>query len=232
MNVIPMEPVARKPPPRVKKPPAPAPKAISAKTARRITWQRRSAALLGTVASAMTVVSLTHIAGGVQLITHDAVPSWQAWGVAVGLDINYIAMELGGLVTATQLVRDKLHKLTRLGIPAVSQHAVQLWHQGFGMGDDLDRQLLLPGPDRLHDPRSRAGRRYAPPHPLLDSFYAVLTAGLLGLAAIYLYLGVPAMLVAIFLIYLLTSWLEGRAPNERREFIAGAGRIECTVQVR
>lgn len=94
-NVLPME-VARKPP-RAKpsKPPATAavPK-VSAKTAQRVTWQRRSAALLGTVASAMTVVSLTHIAGGVQLITHDAVPAWQAWGVAVGLDINYIAMEM------------------------------------------------------------------------------------------------------------------------------------------
>jgi hypothetical protein len=123
-NVLPME-VARKPP-RAKKPPAPAPKAISAKTARRITWQRRSAALLGTVASAMTVVSLTHIAGGVQLITHDAVPAWQAWGVAVGLDINYIAMEMAGLVTATQLVRDKLRKLTRWGIPAVMGFSMAL----------------------------------------------------------------------------------------------------------
>jgi hypothetical protein len=121
--------VARKSP-RAKspKPPAPAaaPKAISAKTARRITWQRRSAALLGTVASAMTVVSLMHIAGGVQLITHDAIPAWQAWGLGVGLDINYIAMEMPGLVTATQLVRDKLHKLTRWGIPAVMGFSMAL----------------------------------------------------------------------------------------------------------
>jgi hypothetical protein len=125
-NVLPME-VARKPP-RAKspKPPAPAPKAISAKTARRITWQRRSAALLGTVASAMTVVSLAHVAGGVQSITHGAVPAWQAWGLAVGLDINYIAMEMAGLVTATQLVRDKLHRLTRWGIPAVMGFSMAL----------------------------------------------------------------------------------------------------------
>jgi hypothetical protein len=126
-NVLPME-VARKPP-RAKpsKPPATAavPK-VSAKTAQRVTWQRRSAALLGTVASAMTVVSLTHIAGGVQLITHDAVPAWQAWGVAVGLDINYIAMEMAGLVTATQVVRDKLHRLTRWGIPAVMGFSMAL----------------------------------------------------------------------------------------------------------
>ena len=122
INVLPME-VARKPP-RAK--PAAAPKAISAKTARRITWQRRSAALLGTVASAMTVVSLAHVAGGVQSITHGAVPASQAWGLAVGLDINYIAMEMAGLVTATQRVRDKLYKLTRWGIPAVMGFSMAL----------------------------------------------------------------------------------------------------------
>jgi hypothetical protein len=136
MNVIPMEPVARKPPPRAKKPPAPtaAPKAISAKTARRITWQRRSAALLGTVASAMTVVSLAHVAGGVQSITHGAVPAWQAWGLAVGLDINYIAMEMAALVTATRGVRDKLHKLTKVGIPAVMGFSMALNAMEFTRG--------------------------------------------------------------------------------------------------
>jgi hypothetical protein len=151
-NVLPME-VARKPP-RAKpsKPPATAavPK-VSAKTARRITWQRRSAALLGTVASAMTVVSLTHIAGGVQLITHDAIPAWQAWGLAVGLDINYIAMELGGLVTATQLVRDKLHKLTRF------RHGVQ--HGAERTGVHARRDQCVRARRRHRDGRDPAGAR-------------------------------------------------------------------------
>jgi hypothetical protein len=62
----------------------------------------------------------------VQVITHDAIPAWQAWGLAVGLDINYVAMEMAGLVTATQVVRDKLHKLTRWGIPAVMGFSMAL----------------------------------------------------------------------------------------------------------
>ena len=131
-NVLPME-VARKPP-RAKspKPPAPAatraalPKAISAKTARRITWQRRSAALLGTIAAAMTTVSLSHIAGGVGQLTHDAVPAWQCWMVSIGLDLNYVTMELAGVVAAVAHVRDRLHRLTRWGIPAVMGFSMAL----------------------------------------------------------------------------------------------------------
>jgi hypothetical protein len=126
MNVVPMEMARRPPRAKSSKPARAAAPKVSAKTARRITWQRRVAVLLGTVASAMTIVSLTHISGGVQLITHDAVPTWQAWGLAVGLDINYISMEMAGLVTATQGVRDKLHKLTRWGIPAVMGFSMAL----------------------------------------------------------------------------------------------------------
>jgi hypothetical protein len=127
-NVLPME-VARKPP-RAKspKPPAPAaaPKAISPKTARRITWQRRSAALLGTIAAAMTTVSLSHIAGGVGQLTHDAVPAWQCWMVSIGLDLNYVTMELAGVVAVVAHVRDRLHRLTRWGIPAVMGFSMAL----------------------------------------------------------------------------------------------------------
>jgi hypothetical protein len=42
---------------------------------------------------------------------------WQSWGVAIGLDTNYVAMEMAGVVAATQHVRDRLHRLTRYGIP-------------------------------------------------------------------------------------------------------------------
>jgi hypothetical protein len=72
------------------------------------------------------VVSLTHVAGGVQLVTHDAVPSWQAWGLAVGLDINSSPRRWQGSLRATQLVCDKLHRLTRWGIPAVMGFSMAL----------------------------------------------------------------------------------------------------------
>ncbi len=73
---------------------------LLARQERRIKLQHWSAVLLGTVASAMTIVSLSHIAGGVGHLTHGAVPEWQAWGVAIGLDINYVGMEMAGVVAA------------------------------------------------------------------------------------------------------------------------------------
>jgi hypothetical protein len=109
-------------------------KPITARMARRIRLQHFSAVLLGVVAAAMTTVSLSHIAGGVEHITHAAVPGWQAWGVAIGLDVNYVAMEMAGVVTAMQHVRDRLHRLTRFGIPAVMGFSMALNALEFAAG--------------------------------------------------------------------------------------------------
>jgi hypothetical protein len=83
---------------------------ISARMTRGLKLQHGTALLLGVIAAAMTTVSLSHIAGGVGHLTHSAVPEWQAWGVAIGLDANYVTMELAGLVAAMQHVRDRLHR--------------------------------------------------------------------------------------------------------------------------
>jgi hypothetical protein len=101
---------------------------------RRIKLQHFSAVLLGVVAAAMTTVSLSHIAGGVEHLTHGAIPQWQAWGAAVGLDINYDAMEMAGVVAVMQHVRDRLHRLTRLGIPAVMGFSMALNALEFAAG--------------------------------------------------------------------------------------------------
>lgn len=96
-----------------------APKKVSAKLLRRISWQHRAGMLLAAVATCMTAVSLAHIAAGVEHLTHGAVPHWQSWCVAIGLDVNYIGMELAGVVAALQHTKDKLHQFTKYGIPAI-----------------------------------------------------------------------------------------------------------------
>jgi hypothetical protein len=92
---------------------------MSARMRRRIKLQHGTAGLLGAVASAMTLVSLSHIAAGIGHVTHGVIPEWQSWSLAAGLDINYLGMELGALVAAWQHVRDRLHRFTRFGIPCV-----------------------------------------------------------------------------------------------------------------
>jgi hypothetical protein len=107
---------------------------ISDRKARRIRLQHGTAALIGCVAAAMTTVSLSHIAGGVEHITHGAIPHWQAWGVAVGLDVNYVGMEMAAVVAAYNHVRKRLHRLTRFGIPAVMGFSMSLNALEFAAG--------------------------------------------------------------------------------------------------
>jgi len=78
--------------------------------------------------------SLSHIAGGVEHLTHSAIPTWQAWGVAVGLDINYVGMEMAAVVAAMNHVRKRLHRLTRFGIPAVMGFSMSLNAYEFAAG--------------------------------------------------------------------------------------------------
>jgi hypothetical protein len=109
-------------------------KPVSDRMTRRIRLQHGTALFLGAIAAAMTTVSLSHIAGGIEHITHGAVPVWQAWGVAIGLDANYVAMEMAGVVAAMQHVRDRLHRLTRFGIPAVMGFSMSLNALEFAAG--------------------------------------------------------------------------------------------------
>jgi hypothetical protein len=122
------------PKPRKHQKPAKAKAPMSSRMVRRLKLQHGTALLLGVVAAAMTTVSLSHIAGGVTHITHAAVPEWQAWGVAVGLDVNYVAMEMAGVVAAMQHVKDRLHRLTRWGIPAVMGFSMSLNALEFAAG--------------------------------------------------------------------------------------------------
>jgi hypothetical protein len=107
---------------------------LSARMTRRLKLQHGAAVLIGLIAAAMTTVSLSHIAGGVESLTHGAVPGWQAWMVSLGLDANYIAMEMAGVVAAMQHVRDRLHRLTRVGIPAVMGFSMALNALEFAAG--------------------------------------------------------------------------------------------------
>jgi hypothetical protein len=107
---------------------------MSARMKRRIHLQHGVAGVIGLIAAAMTTVSLSHIAGGIGVITHGAVPEWQSWGCAIGLDANYIAMEMAGVVAAMQHVRDRLRRLTRFGIPAVMVFSMGLNALAFAAG--------------------------------------------------------------------------------------------------
>jgi hypothetical protein len=59
------------------------------------------AGIIGGVAVALTALSLHHLATGVELVTHTS--AWQAWAMAIGIDVGFIASELAQLVIGAKL---------------------------------------------------------------------------------------------------------------------------------
>lgn len=81
------------------------------KTALRHTMMTSCA--IGAVAVTLTGLSLSHLAHGIELVTSS--PSWQAWAMACGIDLGFVALELA-MVTAG----DKLRKqIARLANPTI-----------------------------------------------------------------------------------------------------------------
>jgi hypothetical protein len=50
---------------------------------------------IGAVACSLTALSLSHLAHGVEIVTH--APTWEAWAMAVGIDLGFVALELSQL---------------------------------------------------------------------------------------------------------------------------------------
>jgi hypothetical protein len=59
------------------------------------------AGAIGSVAVALTGLSLHHLATGVELVTHSS--TWEAWSMAIGIDIGFVASELAQLVINPKL---------------------------------------------------------------------------------------------------------------------------------
>jgi hypothetical protein len=70
---------------------------------RAIKRQSLAASGIGIVAGTLTILSLSHLAHGIALVT--GAPTWQAWSMAIGIDLSFVALELSQLT-----VGDKLRK--------------------------------------------------------------------------------------------------------------------------
>lgn len=81
---------------------------------RRLARQRIASYGIGSVALVLTGLSLSHLAGGVQLLTQGDV--WHSWAMAIGIDLGFIALELGQLSVTTDTMRKTV---SRFAGPAV-----------------------------------------------------------------------------------------------------------------
>lgn len=90
-------------PPKAKGSVTIAPKVASRYHAKRLRRQGVAAVAIGAVAIVLTALSLSHLAHGIVIVT--SAPAWEAWAMAAGIDIGFIALEISQLTAATEKVR-------------------------------------------------------------------------------------------------------------------------------
>lgn len=81
---------------------------------RRIARQLTASYGIGAVAIILTGLSLSHLAGGVELLTQSGPTN--SWAMAIGIDLGFIALELGQLSISTEALRKQV---ARFAGPAV-----------------------------------------------------------------------------------------------------------------
>jgi hypothetical protein len=69
---------------------------------------------VASVAVVLTMLSLSHLAHGIHLVTQ--APTWDAWSMAVGIDLGFVALEIAQLCAATERVRQEIGRWTKPAI--------------------------------------------------------------------------------------------------------------------
>ncbi len=75
--------------------------------------QAATAVGIGLVAVTLTTLSLSHLAHGIGIVTHAEV--WEAWAMAVGIDLGFVALELSQLAIGDKVRR----QVSRFARPAI-----------------------------------------------------------------------------------------------------------------
>ncbi len=70
---------------------------------RRMRRQAMAGAAVGFVALTLTALSLTHLAAGIKIVTQ--APTWEAWAMAVGIDLGFVVLEMAQIVANEKLRR-------------------------------------------------------------------------------------------------------------------------------
>src|SRR5262252_4087537 len=75
--------------------------------------QAGTAVGVGAVAVTLTALSLSHLAHGVEIVTGSS--PWEAWAMAIGIDLGFVALELSQLAISDK-VRRQVGRITKIAI--------------------------------------------------------------------------------------------------------------------
>jgi hypothetical protein len=81
---------------------------------RAIHRQAGTAAAIGAVAVTLTTLSLSHLAHGITIVT--GANGWEAWAMAVGIDLGFVALELAQIATVSDKVRKQVSRFAKPAI--------------------------------------------------------------------------------------------------------------------
>src|SRR5580704_2914168 len=73
--------------------------------------QSGAAIAIGAVGVTLVTLSLNHLAHGIELVT--AAPTWEAWAMAVGIDLGFVALEASQLAAAGEKLRKQIAHFTK-----------------------------------------------------------------------------------------------------------------------
>lgn len=122
---------------------------INRKQQRKVRRQALSAVGIGLVAGTLTALSLSHLAHGITIVTGS--PSWEAWMMAVGIDLGFVALELAQLNASNDKVAKQIAKFTRpaivgtlIGSAAMNAFAFAAQATGWMVGPAVVMGVAIP----------------------------------------------------------------------------------------
>jgi hypothetical protein len=117
------------------------PARVAAKaTARKHRRQALAGVGVAIVAGSLVGLSLTHLAHGIEIVT--ASPSWEAWSMAVGIDLGFVGLEMAQLTAATDTVRKAIGGYVRPAIIGTLAGSAAL--NAFAFGSQAPGWMLYP----------------------------------------------------------------------------------------
>lgn len=82
-----------------------------AATPKSVTHQQRAGQVTLVIAGILTLLSLSHLAHGVQVVTH--APMWEAWAMAIGIDLGFLACEAACVLAATDAAKSIVNRFAK-----------------------------------------------------------------------------------------------------------------------
>jgi hypothetical protein len=112
--------------------------------------QAMSGVAIGAVAVCLTGLSLSHLAHGIELVTDSGVT--EAWAMAIGIDVGFIAMELAQLNAATEKLAKAIARFTKPAImgtlifsAAMNAFAFSAQAKGYMIAPAVVLGIAIPG---------------------------------------------------------------------------------------